>query len=127
MSDTDIYKQREPLPYGSQSPKRPHRRRRTSAGDKPFDDHSRKRRSNNSGLRRLLHLYRKKDNEKVFWWAMLVIVVVFLGGLAIWQFVIREHLIHSQERKDDYLRYEQEVQEQPSPSGAELPAPLASE
>ena len=114
MSETDIYKNREPLPYGSTNPKRPHRRRHSTREHKAFDDHSRKRRSRNSGLRRMLHLYRKKDNEKVFWWTVLGTVVLVLGLLAIWQFGVREHRIRKQEMQDDYLHLQQAIPEDQS-------------
>lgn len=90
MSEDDIYKQREPMPYGSgQNRKRFSNRRRSSGPKRAFDDPSRKRRSRNSGLRRLLHLYRKKESEKIFWWTTISILVVFLVALALWQFVFR--------------------------------------
>ena len=119
MSDTDIYKKREPMPYGSRNPKRSSRRRRSNRTPRAFDDHSRRRRSKNSGLRRLLHLYRKDENEKVFWWSVLVVVVLILGSLAIWQFVIREYMIRSQERGDDYIQYQKPLFEEGQPSAAE--------
>lgn len=96
MSDTDIYKNREPMPYSPVKTKRSHRRRR-STPQRAFDDHTRKRRSRNSGLRRVLHLYRKEGTEKVVWLTMLVVVVVLLASIAVWQFVIREHQIKAAE------------------------------
>jgi len=119
MSDTDIYKKREPMPYGSRSPKRSSRRRRSTGSTRAFDDHTRKRRSRNSGFRRLLHLYRKKDNEKVFWWTILGTVVVVVSLLAIWQFGIREYLIRNQEKSDDYLQRQKPLFEETQPSVAE--------
>ena len=83
MSDTDIYKNRERMPYGDKRPRRSTRRRRSDS-QRAFDDHTRKRRSRNSGLRRLLHLYRKKESEKVIWLSVLTVAVVVLVLLAIW-------------------------------------------
>ncbi len=119
MSDTDIYKKREPMPYGSRDPKPSRRRRRSSRPQRAFDDPSRKRRSKNSGLRRLLHLYRKKENEKYVWWSALTVVVVVVVALAIWQFVIRELMIREQEQQDDYLQRQQPLFEDVQPSAAE--------
>lgn len=119
MSDTDIYKKREPMPLGNRHPKRSKRRRRSSRKSRPFDDHSRARRTKNTGLRRLLHLYRKKENEKFFWWTLLGTIVVLLVLLAIWQFGIREHFIRQQEKEDDYLHYQQPILEQEDASAAE--------
>jgi hypothetical protein len=119
MSDTDIYKKREPMPYGSRDPKRSSRRRRSSESQRAFDDHSRKRRSRNSGLRRLLHLYRKSENEKYFWWTIAVTLAVVLMVLGVWQFVIREFQIRKQNEQDDYMQYEQQVFESPASSAAE--------
>ncbi len=116
---SDIYKQREPMPYGNRSPKRSGRRRRSSGPKQPFDDHSRKRRSTNSGLRRLLHLYRKKENEKVFWWSVLGTVVVVVGLLAIWQFGIREYQIRKQNNRDDYIQHQQPIAGEGQSSAAE--------
>ncbi len=109
MSDTDIYKKREPMPYGNRDPRRS-RRSRSSAPRRAFDDHSRKRRSKNSGLRRLLHLYRKKENEKVFWWTLLGAIIFILFALGLWQFVIREKIINDQEKQDDYVRYQKIIE-----------------
>ena len=117
MSDTDIYKNREPLPYGNKRPRRSTRRRRSDS-QRAFDDHSRKRRSKNSGLRRLLHLYRKKENEKVVWWSVLISAVVILIAVAIWQFGIRELIIHSQNEQTQYIQSQNVVPEAP-PSAAE--------
>ena len=89
MSDTDIYKNRERMPYGNKRPRRS-TRRRSSDSQRAFDDHSRKRRSRNSGLRRLLHLYRKKENEKVVWWSVLACTLVLVFLAAIWQFWVRD-------------------------------------
>ena len=119
MSDTDIYKKREPMPYGSRHPKRPSRRRRSSESQRAFDDHSRKRRSRNSGLRRILHLYRKSENEKYFWWTIGTTLAVVLLVLAVWQFVIREVQIRKQSEQDDYLQYQQQGFEHPRSSAAE--------
>lgn len=106
MSDTDIYKKREQMPYSNRSPKKSRRRRRSSGNERAFDDHSRKRRSKNSGLRRILHLYRKKENEKVFWWTLLSSIVVILLLLGIWQFGIQEYKIRQLEKHDDYRQYQ---------------------
>jgi len=117
MSDTDIYKNRERMPYGNKRPRRSTRRRRTDS-QRAFDDHSRKRRSKNSGLRRLLHLYRKKENEKVVWWSVLVSAVVIIIAVAIWQFGIRELIIRSQNEQMQYIQSQSAVPEAP-PSAAE--------
>ena len=115
MSDTDIYKNRERMPYGDKRPRRSTRRRR-SASQRAFDDHSRKRRSRNSGLRRLLHLYRKKESEKVIWLSVLTVAVVVLVLLAIWQFWIRELILRSENEHTPYIRYQTDV----------LPAPASA-
>ena len=107
MSDTDIYKNREQMPYSNRGPKNARKRRRSSKESRAFDDHSRKRRSKNSGVRRWLHLYRKKDNEKVFWWVVLGGIVVIMVLLAVWQFGIREYMIRQQEQHDDYSQYQE--------------------
>ena len=108
MSDTDIYKNRERMPYGGKRPKRSTRRRR-SGSQRAFDDQSRKRRSKNSGLRRLLHLYRKKENEKVVWWSVLTCTLVILTLLAIWQFGIREAIIRSQNEQTQYIQPQSDI------------------
>ena len=110
MSDTDIYKNREQMPYGVKRPRRSTRRRRSNS-QQAFDDHSRKRRSSNSGLRRLLHLYRKKENEKVVWWSVLVSAVVVLALVAIWQFWIRELMIGSQNEQAQFIQYHTDAPE----------------
>jgi hypothetical protein len=110
MSDTDIYKNRERMPYGNKRPKRSTRRRRSDS-QRAFDDHSRKRRSKNSGLRRLLHLYRKKDSEKVVWWSVLASAVVILVAVAIWQFGIRELIIRSENEQVQYKQSQHVVPE----------------
>ena len=107
MSDTDIYKKREPMPYTNSPSKRAGaRRRRSSRTRRAFDDNSRKRRSRNSGLRRLLHLYRKKDAERYVWWSALVTLVIGLILLAIWQFVIRENVIRQKEQQIESMQYQ---------------------
>jgi len=102
MSDTDIYKQREPMPVVKGHAKRSGRRRKSSRPRRAFDDNSRKRRSRNSGLRRLLHLYRKQEMERVVWWSALIILAVGLILLALWQFWYRERLIRKQELQNEY-------------------------
>ncbi|WP_372846579.1 hypothetical protein [Pontiella sp.] len=97
MPNTDIYKQREPLPFGNKPPEK--KRRRRSASKRAFDDHSRKRRSKNSGLRRLLHLWRKSSNEKAIWISIGVVFIVLLIVVAVWQFVILEHMVRIEEQK----------------------------
>ena len=111
MSDTDIYKNREAMPFdGKKVPKK--RRRRRSSAEHVFDeDHNRKRRSKNSGIRRLLHLSRKSDNEKFFWGSLGAVVVVVLAILAIWQFVIVEHLVRSEETENEYIQYQPSIPE----------------
>lgn len=113
MSDTDIYKTRERMPYGDKKPRRS-TRRRLSDSQRAFDDHSRKRRSNNSGFRRLLHLYRKKENEKVVWWSVLVSTVVILALVAIWQFWIRELVIRSQNEQTHYVQPQADISAAPA-------------
>lgn len=120
--NTDIYKNREPMPFsGANRPKK--KRRRRSQSRRAFDDHSqRKRRSRNSGFRRLLHLSRKSSNEKVFWSTIGIVTVVLLIALGIWQFWIREMQIRKQEKENNYMNY------QPSlPSAAETGALLPTE
>ncbi|MDF7799776.1 hypothetical protein P4C99_09885 [Pontiellaceae bacterium B1224] len=95
MADTDIYKNREPLPMGNKPEKK--RRRRRSESQRAFDDHSRKRRSSNSGLRRILHLSRKSENDKKIWIAAGIFLVALLIVVAIWQFVIVEYQVEKQE------------------------------
>jgi len=119
MSDTDIYKKREPMPYGSRHPKRSSRRRRSSENKHAFDHQNRKRRSRNSGLRRMLHLYRKEENEKYFWWTALAAIIVALLSLGIWQFVIREQIIQKQNLQDDYIEYQQPIYEDDTVSAAQ--------
>ena len=113
MSDTDIYKNRERMPYGNKRPRRSSRRRRSDS-QRAFDDHTRKRRSSNSGLRRLLHLYRKKESEKVVWLSVLTCTVVILVVLAIWQFWIRELIIRSENEQAPYIRYQTDIPESPA-------------
>lgn len=119
MSDTDIYKKREPMPYGSDRNRKPKRRRRSSRQHRAFDDPNRKRRSRNSGLRRLLHLYRKQENEKVVWWTLMIVIVIGIVSLAVWQFVIREYQIRHAEQQDDYIQYQRVIPETQAPSPAE--------
>ncbi|HEY5653913.1 MAG TPA: hypothetical protein VIR63_06060 [Pontiella sp.] len=87
MSDTDIYKNREPMPVGAKQPRKNYQRRRNRV-QHPFDDKPRQRRSKNSGLRRFLHLSRKSENEKFFWVGTAVIFVTVLLFAAIWQYLI---------------------------------------
>ncbi|HSR87558.1 MAG TPA: hypothetical protein VLL07_01285 [Pontiella sp.] len=112
MSDTDIYKNRERMPYGDKTPRRSTRRRRSDS-QRAFDDHSRKRRSRNSGFRRFLHLYRKKENERVFWWSVIISIIVILTLLAIWQFWIREAMIRSENEQTQYIQYKTAIPETP--------------
>ncbi len=105
MSDSDIYKSREPVPQAaSDDPRFRKGRRRRSSSLRTFDEQDRKRRSKNSGLRRLLHLFRKSDNEKHFWWGILAVTVVLLVSIAIWQFLYMEYVARKQARQDE--RYE---------------------
>ena len=115
MSDTDIYKSRERLPYGDKRPRRSSRRR-ASDPQRAFDDHTRKRRSKNSGIRRILHLYRKKENERVVWLSVLICTATVLIVLAIWQFWIREAMFRSE---NEQVRY---VRPQSDPSGTPISA-----
>lgn len=117
MSETDIYKNREPMPYSEGKSERT-RHRRHSTHQRSFDDHTRKRRSRNSGLRRLLHLYRKKESEKIVWLSMLVLTVLVLLGIALWQYVIMEHRIRIEEEKNASVQTQMEA-EQTEPSAAE--------
>lgn len=94
MSDSDIYKSREPIPQTPNDPRLRKGRRRRSSSLRPFDDHERERRSGNSGLRRFLHLSRKKENEKSFWWGFLIVVVFVLVVIGVWQFWYMEHRAH---------------------------------
>jgi hypothetical protein len=97
MPPNDIYKQREPMPFGNKPPEK--KRRRRSSSKRAFDDHSRKRRSKNAGLRRLLHLSRKSKNEKAIWISIGIVFVAMLIIVAIWQFVVLEHLIRIEEQQ----------------------------
>ena len=81
------------------------------------EDHNRKRRSKNSGIRRLLHLSRKSDNEKFFWGSIGAVTLIVLVIIAIWQFVIAEHLVRSEESENDYIHYQDSIPESPE-SGA---------
>lgn len=103
--NTDIYKQREPMPMtGSNRPKK--NRKRRSRSRRQFDDTThRKRRSKNTGFRRLLHLARKSENEKFFWGSIGIATVVILVLIGIWQFWIKEILVRDQEKKNEYLIY----------------------
>ena len=114
MSETDIYKKREPLPYGGKSPQRKHRRRRRSESHRRFDD-PKQRRSKNSGLRRLIHLSRKGENEKYFWTFLGVTLITLLVLVGVWQFFIREGMIQDLERQDDYMEYQRAVPESNEP------------
>jgi hypothetical protein len=97
MSDTDIYKKRESMPYGSgKAPEKKSRRRRSSS-KRAFDDKERKRRSNNKGLRRFIHLAKKKEHERYFWIVLGVFIVVMILGVSIWQFGIREAKVRAEE------------------------------
>ena len=113
MADTDIYKNRETMPLGSKPPHK--QRRRRSESRRAFDDRDRKRRSKNSGFRRLLHLSRKKSNEKYFWASMVSVFVVMLIVIALWQFVIQEYLVRSEEKADDYIQYQPSIPEKTNP------------
>lgn len=104
MSESDIYKKREPIPMGKKPEKK--RRRRRSESRRAFDDHSRKRRSKNSGLRRLLHLSRKSENEKVIWTIFGVALLIVVVAVAIWQFFIQERIIRQEEKSSDYVEYQ---------------------
>ena len=104
MSETDIYKQREPLPRGKNPEKKKRRRRSTSA--RSFDDKTRKRRSKNSGLRRFFHLSRKAENEKVIWTTFGIGILVTVGVIALWQFFIQERMIRQEESQNDYMEYQ---------------------
>lgn len=89
MSDSDIYKKREPLatPRAGTAVRPSHRRRKKKSNTvELFDDKNRKRRSKNTGIRRLFHLYRKQDREKAFWGGLAAIIVVLLVVIAVWQY-----------------------------------------
>ncbi|VGO21254.1 emp24/gp25L/p24 family protein [Pontiella sulfatireligans] len=102
MSDTDIYKQREPAQLTGNDPKlRKSHRKRRSASRKSFDESGRKRRQKNSGLRRILHLSRKAENEKFFWWSVLWSIVVILGVIGVWQYWYLEHVAREQSEEND--------------------------
>ena len=124
MAETDIYKQREPLPYGGKSPRKKQRRRR-SASHRRFDD-PKKRRSRNSGVRRLVHLSRKGENEKYFWTLLGVVMITLLLLVGIWQFFIRESMIRAEEREDDYIEYQRDVPESGEPIMTPRPADPAN-
>ena len=109
MSQSDIYKNREAIPDRNKPPEK--RRKRRSTSQRAFDDRPRARRSKNTGLRRLLHLSRKSSNEKFFWSMLGSVFVVVLVVIALWQFVILEHFIRSEEKKDDYLEEQSRIPE----------------
>ena len=111
MSETDIYKNREAMPVGGNKPPKKRRKRRSSSQHAFDDNKNRKRRSKNSGLRRLLHLSRKADNEKYFWSSIGIVIVAVLCIIAIWQFVIVEHLVRSEESESDYIQYQPSIPE----------------
>ncbi|QBG46578.1 hypothetical protein EGM51_03890 [Verrucomicrobia bacterium S94] len=101
MSESDIYKQREPIPMGKKPEKK--RRRRRSDSQRAFDDRPRKRRSRNSGLRRLIHLARKSENEKIVWSVFGIGILLLVVVVAIWQFFLQERLIRQEEQSSDYI------------------------
>jgi len=101
MPETDIYKNREPIPQTPGDPQHRKGHRRRSSSRRTFDEHERKRRSKNSGLRRLLHLSRKSENEKRFWWGTLIVVVALLVGIGLWQFWYLEHVARKQARENE--------------------------
>ncbi len=122
MADTDIYKNREAMPMGKGPDKK--KRRRRSESRRAFDDHSRKKRSKNSGFRRFLHLSRKSENDKMIWGAMGIVIVVVLVVIAVWQFVIAEHLIRKQEAANEYIEFQRDIPSMPdenAPSGGTEP------
>ena len=102
MSETDIYKKREPMPIGKKPEKK---RKRRSSSQRAFDETNRKRRSKNSGLRRVLHLSRKSKNEKYVWSWLGILFVLVLVLVGVWQFLIQEHLIREEEKADEYIEY----------------------
>ncbi len=116
MSETDIYKNREPIPQPSGDPQHRKGRRRRSSIRRPFDDNDRRRRSKNSGLRRLLHLSRKSENETRFWWGALIVVVALLTGIALWQFLYMERVAREQARQNDLYVPVQGLSEPDSPA-----------
>ncbi len=121
MSDTDIYKNREPTQQATPADPRYHKeRRRRSSSHRVFDDKDRKRRSKNSGLRRLLHLSRKAENDKPIWVGMLVVVVVLLIGIAIWQFWYVEIVARRRSRANEgYVPIQSVESTPPATSAAE--------
>jgi hypothetical protein len=97
MPETDIYKKRESMPYGSgQAPQKKNRRKRSSSR-RAFDDKDRKRRSKNTGLRRIIHLAKKKENEKVFWITLGGFIVLTIVLVSIWQFGVLEAKVRDAE------------------------------
>jgi len=109
MSDTDIYKNRQPMPVTGTKPKR---RRRRSSNSEVFDETgNRRRRSKNSGFRRLLHLLRKPKNEKRFWLGLLIGTAVILIFIAIWQFWYMEQLARKQSKQNEmYIPLQEQSQ-----------------
>ena len=108
---SDIYKKREAMPFDGNKKPPKSRKRRSSSRAVFDDDHSRKRRSKNSGLRRFLHLSRKSGNEKFFWGSIGAVLLVMLVIIAIWQFVIAEQLVRTEESKNDYREYQPSIPE----------------
>ena len=102
MSETDIYKKREAMPYGSgKAPDKKSKRRRSSS-KRSFDDNERKRRSKNSGIRGFLQQSKKKENEKYFWIVLGSFIVITIVAVTVWQFGIREAKVRAEE--SEYIR-----------------------
>ncbi len=110
MSQTDIYKQREPVPAASDNPRLHKGRRRRSSSHRSFDEQKTpRRRSKNSGIRRWFHLSRKAENEKNVWWGFLIMMVVILGFIAIWQFWFLEQSARKEALINEYNRMDNEA------------------
>lgn len=114
MSETDIYKKRESMPFGSgKSPEKKSRRRRSSS-QRAFDDTERKRRSKNTGIRRFIHLAKKKENEKYFWIVLGTFIATTIVAVMVWQFGIREAKVRA-----DEAEFEKSIEYQRIPAADE--------
>ena len=103
MSQSDLYKNREPVQMTSDDPRFRKSQRRRSSSSHAFDEREHRRRSKNSGFRRLVHLSRKSSNEKALWVSILIVTVVLLALIGIWQFWYMEYVAREQSKKNEAL------------------------
>jgi len=109
MEETDIYKNREPMPIGSGRTQKKHRRRRSRSEFAFDEDRPRRRRSSNSGLRRVLHLARKPHNQRKILIAIGAVTVVFLVFCAFWEFVVVENKAREEEKEHQYTQQSPDI------------------